>query len=177
MHVETALRGVIIGERWPKSGVDIVITILEGEEDYWSGASQGSAKTGGQWGIMSILSGCITVASAAIVHAGIDCVDTVSGGAAALVRQPGLKEQPLLVLDPVPSEHEEIMAMCTVGYLPSRDEVTGIWVKGDMTMDSASVDGAGPSAYEVLLDGAMQAALGSHHLLSEALREAAHVKR
>ncbi|KAL9023787.1 MAG: hypothetical protein Q9180_008107 [Flavoplaca navasiana] len=33
MHVETALRGCLISERWPKSGVDVVITVLEGEDD------------------------------------------------------------------------------------------------------------------------------------------------
>merc|ERR1711977_657316 len=35
VHLETALRGVIIGDRWPKSGVEVIITILEGEEDQW----------------------------------------------------------------------------------------------------------------------------------------------
>src|SRR5277367_4846504 len=35
VHLETALRGVIIGDRWPKSGVEVTITILEGEEDRW----------------------------------------------------------------------------------------------------------------------------------------------
>ena len=37
VHLETAIRGVIIGDRWPKSGVEVIITILEGEEDRWLG--------------------------------------------------------------------------------------------------------------------------------------------
>ena len=90
VHLETALRGVVIGDRWPKSGIEVVITVLEGEEDLWWGDEAwhpGQSSGGGPgWGMMNILAGCITAASAAIVDAGIDCVDLISGGVAALVR-------------------------------------------------------------------------------------------
>ncbi|TVY26581.1 Exosome complex component [Lachnellula hyalina] len=160
VHLETALRGVIIGDRWPKSGVEVIITILEGEEDRWWGDEGGA----GEWGMMSVLSGCITVASAAIADAGIDCVDVVAGGLAALVQRSG---KPGLVLDPVPSEHKDIVAACIVGYLPQRDEITDLWVKGDIG------DGGG---YEELADNAVQAALGAHRVLVAALKETADVK-
>jgi len=162
VHLETALRGVIIGDRWPKSGVEVIITILEGEEDQWWGDEGG----GGEWGMMSVLSGCITVASAAIADAGIDCVDVVAGGVAAVVKNP----KPTLVLDPVPSEHKEIVAACIVGYLPQRDEITDLWVKGDIGR-SGEKDG-----YEDLADNAVQAALGAHRVLVAALKETADVK-
>merc|ERR1711977_376795 len=50
VHLETALRGVIIGDRWPKSGVEVIITILEGEEDQWWGDDRGGSITAGDWG-------------------------------------------------------------------------------------------------------------------------------
>ncbi|PQE10186.1 3 exoribonuclease family protein [Rutstroemia sp. NJR-2017a WRK4] len=175
VHLETALRGVIIGDRWPKSGVEVNITILEGEEDQWWGDDKSfGSNTAGGWGMMSVLSGCITVASAAIADAGIDCVDVVSGGVAALVRTPvesGKLGPTSLVLDPVPSEHKEILAACIVAYLPARDEITDLWVKGDI--------GAGDSddpSYEELTENAVQAALGAHRVLIGALKETAEIK-
>lgn len=134
--------------------------------------------------MMNVLSGCITVAAAAIADAGIDCVDIVSGGVAALVRDSGSQNQSTvdinadsltLVLDPVPLEHQEILAACVVGYLPSRDEITDLWVKGEV--DARAYDPSNEkSAYEDLTDFAVQAARGSHEVLSKALKEAAEQK-
>lgn len=180
-HLETALRGIVIGERWPKSGVDVVITILEGEEDGWWGdevLGVGGAKGGG-WGLMSVLGGCITVACAALVEAGIDCVDLVSGGVAAVIRDAtGLRGKGLMaheeqedsgdvkvVLDPCPSEHVEVLSACVVGYLASRDEVTELWMKGF----------AGAAGDE-LVDQAVQAAVATRTVLAEAIKEAAQAK-
>ncbi|KFY68343.1 hypothetical protein V496_01140 [Pseudogymnoascus sp. VKM F-4515 (FW-2607)] len=177
MHLETALRGVIIGDRWPKSGVDVVITILEGEEDqWWEDDNQPELGPTGQWGMMNVLSGCITVASAAISDAGIDCVDMVSGGVAAVVRdrqlqvsaKSGALPQPTLVLDPVPSEHSEILAACVVGYLPSRDEITDLWAKGDFDTGYSE---DGNSSYDSLSENAIEAAKGSYRVLDAALKD------
>lgn len=171
---------MIIGDRWPKSGVDVIITVLEGEEDQWSGDDPGRG-SGKDWGMMNVLSGCITVAAAAIADAGIDCVDIVSGGVAALVRDSGSQNQSTqdlnpkalsLVLDPVPLEHQEILAACVVGYLPSRDEVTDLWVKGEIDARGYDTSSEKP-AYEDLTDFAVQAARGSNQVLAQALKEAA----
>ncbi|KAL8799955.1 MAG: hypothetical protein Q9200_007398, partial [Gallowayella weberi] len=139
------LKGLLISERWPKSGVDICITVLEGEDDDNDDVGS-SPRTGlSEWTTMSILSGCMTVASAAIADAGIDIVDLISGGVAALVRQP-TPQQPRsndantanpiipaeIILDPCPSEHVDILAVCVVGYLRSRDQITEIWTRGDV---------------------------------------------
>ncbi|KAF1943053.1 exoribonuclease family protein [Clathrospora elynae] len=168
VHLETALRGVIIGERWPKSGVEVVVTILEGDEDGWWGdsASEGSA-AGSGWGLLNVLAGCITVASAAITDAGIDCVDMVCGGVAAITRNPESRHEKELVriLDPCPAEHKEVVAACVVGYLASRDEITEIWMKGDV--------GADPDA---LIEGATHAAMGSLAVVKEVLLEALEAK-
>ncbi|OCL13852.1 exoribonuclease family protein [Glonium stellatum] len=179
VHLETALRGVVIGERWPKSGVEVVVTVLEAEEDVWWGDefTAGLGRTGG-WGLMTVLAGCVTVASAAIADAGIDCVDLVSGGVAAIVRNPDAKgkgrsegeaetktEGPYTVLDPCPAEHQEIVAGCVVGYLPGRDEITALWMKGE----------AGEFAEQVV-DRAVQASIATMTVLKEAVKEAAELK-
>ncbi|KIV99597.1 uncharacterized protein PV09_08773 [Verruconis gallopava] len=163
-HLETALKGVIIGERWPKSGVDIIVTVLEGEEDRWWGdeVAGGTAEVGG-WGTMPVLAGAITAASVALADAGIDCVDLVSGGVAAVV---GSKlDERVIVLDPSPAEHENTIAACVVGYLSERDEVTELWVKGD----------AGDQI-EALMEKAVDAAAASRTVLVDAVVGAGHSK-
>ncbi|OCK83416.1 hypothetical protein K432DRAFT_402025 [Lepidopterella palustris CBS 459.81] len=175
VHLETALRGVVIGERWPKSGVDVIVTVIEGEEDGWWGDDiTAGANKGGGWGLMSVLAGCITVASAAIADAGIDCVDLVTGGVAAIVRNPDAKgkgrddgngEDSYTVLDPCPAEHQEIIATCVVGYLAGRDEITELWVKGE------------PGATtEKLVDRAVHAASATATVLREVVKEAVELK-
>ena len=163
-HLETALRGVIIGERWPKSGVDVIITVLEGEEDRWWGDEIAAGTVGiGGWGLMSVLAGAITAASAALVDAGIDCVDLLSGGVAAVVGPASGKQQ--TVLDPAPAEHEHVSACCVVGYLEGRDEVTELWVKGDAGSHSAT-----------LLDNAVEAASASRTVLVDAMMDIAKLE-
>ncbi len=203
VHLETALRGVIIGDRWPKSGVEVVITVLEGEEDAWCGGDEGSSNggVGGGWGMMNVLAGCITVASAAIADAGIDCVDLVSGGVAAIVgtspprqqqsrkdhhhHSPRVKQGQHLssasqyILDPCPSEHENLQAACVVAHLPFRDEITALWFKGDLPPSSTTTEK--PSKPETmtidhLIDQAVEAASGARTVLEEATREAAEHK-
>lgn len=147
-HLETALRGALIGERWPKSGLDVIVTILEGDEDV-PGRDEGL-------GVMTTLAGCITVASAAIADAGVDCVDIVTGGVAAMVPDH-------LVLDPGSTDHEDVRAACVVGYMQSRDEITQLWSKG-----TASTPG---SVLEPLIDNAVEAAKAARLVLLQALDE------
>lgn len=78
----------------------------------------------------------------------------VAGGVAAITGD-GQK-----ILDPCPAEHQDLVAACAVGYLASRDEITEIWLKGDV--------GADP---DELIEGATQAALGSISVLREVLLE------
>jgi exosome complex component MTR3 len=168
VHLESALRGVIIGERWPKSGVEVVVTILEGDEDGWWGDSEtGGSADGSGWGLLNVLAGCITVASAAITDAGIDCVDVVTGGVAAIARNPDSKGQKdvATILDPCLAEHKEVVAACAVAYLASRDEITEMWMKGDVGTDPAA-----------LVDGATYAAVGSLAVVKEVLLEALQAK-
>ena len=163
----------MIGERWPKSGVDVVITVLEGEEDDpWSKGQLGESWRTSGWWMMSILSGCITVASAAIVDAGIDCVDLVTGGVAAIVRQP--TAPPQVCMDPCLSDHEEILAACVIGYLQTRDEITELWTKG--RMPSSDSNGAMAMGFEPLVDQAVEAAMAARLVLIEAIKESTEAK-
>ena len=191
VHLETALRGIIIGERWPKSGVEIIVTVLEGDEDLWSTKdpriSQKEKDTANAAAMMSILSGCITIASAAIVDAGIDCIDLISGGLAAVIDwQPTAQatnragqvakyrdgKKVGTIVDPTSTEHASILAVCVVGYLQSRDEITELWIKGDL----ASVENADQGDVKNLINSAVQAAIGTRLVLVEATRESAEMK-
>lgn len=191
VHLETALRGVIIGERWPKSGLEIIITVLEGEEDsLWNregdSIGDGCSRTGG-WGMMSILSGCITVASAALADAGIDCVDLVTGGVAAIVRNPAVRAPDAqgkkaeaaattqVILDPRPSEHSDIGASCVVAYLQSRDEITEIWAKGEALSPDITL-GTDQTGFDSLIDQATEAAKAARLVLIQAISESTELK-
>jgi len=159
-HLETALRGALIADRWPKSGVDVIVTIIEGEEARQTALDSGSE----EWDAMNVFSACVTVAAAALADAGIDCVDTVAGGVAALI--PGAqKGQHEIVLDPSPLEHDEILAACCVAYLPARDEITNLWLKGDVP----SLD---PDLYRDLVARAVHASKGHSRAISSTLTRA-----
>lgn len=168
VHLETALRGAIIAERWPKSGLDITITILEAEDDRWWADAPDSHDE--SWGMMNVLAGCITAASAAIADAHIDCLDLVAGGVAALVSDDSSPASPRLMLDTDPAEHRSIVSSCVVAYMPARDEITELWLKGDSSKVSLEVED-GRTGHEALIDGAVDAARGAHSVVAEAVRE------
>ncbi|KAJ5980759.1 hypothetical protein N7481_008057 [Penicillium waksmanii] len=149
VHLETALRGAIIAERWPKSGLDITVTILEAEDDRWWGDVPDSHDA--SWGMMNVLAGCV----AALVS------DDSTDSSSAL---------PKLMLDTDPAEHLSIVSACVVAYMPARDEITELWLKGDSSKVS-SADGDQRSGHEALIDGAVDAARGAHTVLAEAVRE------
>ena len=114
---------------------------------------------------MNTLAGCLTVASAALADARIDCLDLLAGGVAANVYVP--EGRGPNVLDPCIAEHEELNSACVVGYLPARDEITELWFKGDMAAES------NPSGVESLMENAVNAAKGVQLVLQEAVRESA----
>ncbi|KAI1852464.1 hypothetical protein JX265_011098 [Neoarthrinium moseri] len=159
VHLETALRGAIIADRWPKSGVDIIVTIIEGDQD--RDAPHNEDDQG--WDMMNVLSGCITVASAAIADAGIDCVDTVAGGVAALVSRDDAA-QPVIVVDPVVAENQKIHAACCVAYLPTRDEVTNVWFKGQLP-------GADILLYNKMVEKSLIACRSANRVVIQGLNE------
>lgn len=161
VHLETALRGVIIADRWPKSGADIIVTVIEGDQEREASYAQGNE----EWDMMNVLSGCITVAAAALADAGIDCVDMVTGGVAALVKADGNdSSEHSLVLDPVSLEHTTVLAACCVAYLPARTEITNLWVKGQLPPSD-------PLLHSKLIGRAVQASKGNYRAVLERLQE------
>ncbi|KAK0629929.1 3' exoribonuclease family, domain 1-domain-containing protein [Bombardia bombarda] len=159
-QLETALRGAIIADRWPKSGVDIIISIIEGDQDRATSKSQGDET----WDMMNALSGCVTVASAALADAGIDCVDTVAAGVAALVQDGSADSSPTIVVDPIPSEHEKVLGACCIAYLPTRDEITNLWFKGNLPASEMDL-------YNQLVDRGIEASRSANQVLVECLGE------
>lgn len=187
VHLETALKGIILSERWPKSGLDVVITVLEDEGDVIEAQNGGFGELEPSvgWGAMSVLSGCITAASAAIADAGIDCVDLVTGGVAAMVdpssrkshsppypitSTPTLTDKRSIILQDIcPWEHKEIFAMCVVGYLPSRDEITELWIRGNAG-HPATAGYEGQTQVDALINQAIEAAISASLVLKEAVK-------
>lgn len=168
-QLEMALRGVIMGERYPKTGADVCITILEGEEDRWFGDEpEGGSSSVGGWGLLNVLASCVTVACAALVDAGIDCIDLISGGTAAILAETveTMDQESRIVLDPNPTEHDSLVAACVVGYIASRDEMTLLWLRGATDSDSS----------EKLIDAAVSAATATRFVLEDCLRETAAAK-
>lgn len=161
VHLETALKAVILADRYPKSAIDVVVTVLEADED--SISMQGRQGIKG-CGTMNLLAGCITVASAALAHARIDCVDLMVGGVAVTT----LSSNKIL-LDPSPAEHSDLTAACAVGYLPSRDEVIELWMKGDLPATATN----GKEGVDMFIDSAVGSAKGAYAVLQQAIREAA----
>ena len=165
IHLENALKGLIIPDRWSKSAIDVAVTVLEGEEP-WLGHNEQNLGTQNA-GLLNILAGSITVASAALLDAKIDCLDLMTGGVAASVQTTG---QALShVLDPSPAEHEDIHSACVVGYLPSRDELTEVWTTGSLS----GGDQGDASNFESLLDHAIGAARAIQFVLKEVVVESA----
>lgn len=213
VQLETALRGAIVADRWPKSGLEVSVVILEGVEDRWWGdAVQGSTGAGVKggagmdgWGLMSVLAGCITAASAAIADARIDCLDLVAGGMAAVVeeadrnaekgndRQKGQDVSAphlRLILDPDPAEHASIVSAAIVGYMPTYDELTELWLKGSLPAGILHHPPPQPSlpdkdqgqpvppppqplTHELLIDAAVDASRAARAVLADAVRESA----
>ena len=167
VHLENALRGLIIPDRWPKSSIEVAVTVLEGEdnEDIVPGESLGSVSA--LVGLMNILAGCITVSTAALLDARIDSLDLMTGGVAASVRdQDGASHR---LLDPSAVEHDSISAACVVGYLPARDEITEVWTTGG----AAEKPQEGETGFDDLLDSAVGAAKAVHAVLREVILESA----
>lgn len=158
-HLENALNGVIIPDRYPKSALDITVMVLEGEEDCLWNEEHGQERGISGVGLMNVLAGSINVAVAALIDAKVDCLDLLSSGVAARAA-----DSEADLLDPCPSEHEALACACVVGYLPARDEVVEVWSK-------MVAEKGGEQVTEDLVDAAIKAARGSHKILTEVIKE------
>lgn len=197
MQLATALQRSILLEKYPKSGIDVFITVLDcegeagavtGVNSFQSGGSNvGGGGSGGgvDVGLLGVLAGAITCASAAIADAGIECLDLVSGGVAALVRKrkggasvdamvdvTDIKEELVVVQDPSPEEHApgDIIAACAVGYMAAREELTEVWMRGSVDVSIDTKDDGGDNL-DRMMDGAILAATQTRRVLNEGVAE------
>lgn len=172
MQLQIALARSVRTAAYPKSGIDVFVTVLDCE---------GSIDEGGDGlGCIQALAGAITCSSAAIADAGIECVDLVSAGTAAVVVGGGGGEEQdeaghgssssssataaggvTLVMDPSPLDRHEVKAVALVGYMAGRDELTLVWTKGELEV----------VGFERVVDKAVEVATQVRAVLNEAVRE------
>ncbi|KAA8893160.1 3' exoribonuclease family, domain 1-domain-containing protein [Sphaerosporella brunnea] len=148
-QLQVALARSVKTATYPKSGIDVFVTVLDCE---------GSIDDYNTLGIMQALAGAITCASAAIADAGIECVDLVSAGIAAAVG-----EQGSLVMDPSPLDGYDVKAAALVGYMAGRDEITLLWTKGELNIEGGD--------FESVVDKAVEVATQIRTVLNEAVKE------
>ena len=172
IQIENALRGIVIADRWPKSGMDVVITIIEMGKQY--------ASRDGDAGLVDlskvqVCSGCISAASAAVVDAGVDCYDIVTGGVSAICRRdppaasPASKTGCDVASDFLDLNTGPVVAACLVGYSESRDELTELWISGSAS--STETTGSNFNAHmEPMIDQAVENAKFNRLVLVESLK-------
>ena len=142
-QLQVALARSVRSAAYPKSGIDVFVTVLDCE---------GAVGAEGV-GAMRALAGAITCASAAIADAGIECVDVVTAGIAAEV-------DGVIVGDP--GVGTDVGAAVVVGYMAARDEMTLVWSRGE-------VEGSG--GLSSLVDKAVEVAIGVRGVVNESVKE------
>jgi ribonuclease PH len=143
---------MLLGHLFPKSGIDVNISVLEYT---------------GKWSLLAIAA---NATSTAIAEAGIDVVDLVSASSFALTDNG-------LVIDPTGDEEESASAGGVVGYMASMGKVTDLWVtgsveveeEGDMDVDSGHVRFG--EMLKKVVTAAADARLVVNHALMELVKE------
>ncbi|KAF8470195.1 3' exoribonuclease family, domain 1-domain-containing protein [Kalaharituber pfeilii] len=194
VDLTSALQRSILLEKYPKSGIEVFVTVLDCEGDAGSlfnasgyvrrtmGGGGGGGDQGVDVGLLGVLAGAITCASAAIADAGIECLDLVSGGVSALVRKSSLSSSTttsnnelVIVQDPSPEEHGpgDIIAACAVGHMAARGELTDLWTRG-VCIASIGNDGeedGEDDELDKLMKNAIEAATQTRKVLNAAVAE------
>ncbi|EWC48644.1 hypothetical protein DRE_01866 [Drechslerella stenobrocha 248] len=182
-----ALVGAIRRELYPKSRIEVVVTILdsedEGDEVNTVCIEEGKTVEPRFWDVGRseralgvVLAGCITAASAALADAGIEMFDLVSGGVASVFvdgsevkgkAKEGAGPGRRYVRDPsiAPLDEGAPLATCVLGYMAARDEISELWISGRLGTKS------GTAEMDELVDEAVAAARSSRGVLNEAAKE------
>jgi len=152
LRLEKLIKPMLLGHLFPKSGIDINISVLEYT---------------GTWNLLAIAANAV---SAAIAAAKIDVVDLVSASSFALLEEG-------IVIDPSGKEEEMALVGGAVGYMASTGDITDVWISGslevededDMQMDSGHVR-LGEILKQVV-SAAADARLVINHTLMEHIKE------
>jgi len=151
LRLEKLIKPMLLGHLFPKSGIDVNISVLEYT---------------GTWNLLAIATNAV---SAAIAEARIDVVDLVSASSFALLEDG-------IVIDPS-GEEEQASFGGVVGYMASMGEITDVWISGslevededDMHIDSGHVR-LGESL-KTVISAAADARLVVNHALMEHVKE------
>ena len=152
LRLEKLIKPMLLGHLFPKSGIDVNISVLEYT---------------GTWNLLAIATNAV---SAAIAEARIDVVDLVSASSFALLEDG-------IVIDPSGEEEEQASFGGVVGYMASMGEITDVWISGslevevedDMHIDSGHVR-LGESL-KTVISAAADARLVVNHALMEHVKE------
>lgn len=145
--ITQALEPAVQLEKFPKSRMDVFLTVLQDD--------------GG------VLAGAMTAASVALADAGVEMYDLVvgcslrSGGDSVLMDPTKLEEY-----EPRDSKYQTNSGSLAVGLMPTLHQVTALSHKGDMTLDAVS------QAIEQAIEGCQQI----YPVVQEVLTRAVHVK-
>lgn len=124
-YVETALLPSIILEKYPKSTIDVFITVISTDEASTSLSANNGA-------LLNLISWIVNTSSLALVDSGIELKDIVTSGHARLSNGE-------IVLDP--TQDEDNAVDCLVSYMNLRnDEIVGFWVEGDHNLEEAKLE-------------------------------------
>ncbi|KAG2733569.1 hypothetical protein G9P44_003094 [Scheffersomyces stipitis] len=127
-YIETSLLPSIVLEKYPKSTIDVFVTIISTDSSL--GGSYSDTK------MLSLVNWVLNASSVALVDSGIEVKDVVTSGVAHL-------QNDVLVLDPTEiQEKDEGSVSCVASFMNLRnDEIVGIWIEGDQTnLENSQVD-------------------------------------
>lgn len=114
-YLETSLLPSIVLEKYPKSTIDVFVTIISTEKNTDSKSS-----------LLNLVSWIVNCSSLALVDSGIELKDIVTSGHVKLVNGDTLIDVP-------DSEEEGVDAL--VSFMNMRnDEIVGLWFEGDASL-------------------------------------------
>lgn len=114
-YIETSLLSTLILEKYPKSTIDLFITIVSTDSNI---------------ALLNLLNWVLNCSSLALVDSGIEIRDIVTSGQ---VRYDLSKEE--LTLDSVNSSESKDSVDCIVSFMNLRnDEIVGLWIEGNQNL-------------------------------------------
>lgn len=111
--IQEAIAPAVRLDLYPKASIDIAVHVLDCD------------------GSLSALAAAITCASAALIDAGVEMLDSVVASSAGLFKQ-------TVVLDCTTQEELLETGSVLVAYMPSLDQVTHLVQNGEMSLDSSA---------------------------------------
>lgn len=117
-YVETAFLPCILLEKYPKSTIDVFITVIS------------TGNTTASSSILNLTNWIVNCSSLAIIDSGIEIKDIVTSGHIKY-----LKSEERLIVDPLEDEEREDALDCLVSFESLKnDEIVGLWIDGNQAL-------------------------------------------